>query len=341
MKKHRLLELDALRGLAAVAVVLYHYFYRYDVLYGHQNIPVGWSYNGKLGVQLFFIVSGFVIFWTLVRIQKPLDFIVSRFSRLYPAYWVALGLTFLIVLVFGLPGREVSFSNAIVNILMFHEYLKIPHVDGVYWTLTVELTFYFWVFFLYLSGNLRKIEWIFIFLVVISVLHSVGFISIPAPIYKIFILKYLPFFMAGISFYKIVDGEKPILSFIALTISLISTIFIYSLNEFFIFSLFYCIFYLAVSGYLKILAVKPLVFLGTISYSLYLLHQNIGYVIINKFYEAQLNPLAGIVCAFIIVMFLASISSKYIEKPSLVFIRNKYKESKKMQKIAKKLSPFS
>ncbi|WP_370661069.1 heparan-alpha-glucosaminide N-acetyltransferase domain-containing protein [Psychrosphaera algicola] len=53
MKNQRLLELDALRGLAALAVVCYHYFYRYNELYGHESVNVGWSHIGKFGVELF------------------------------------------------------------------------------------------------------------------------------------------------------------------------------------------------------------------------------------------------------------------------------------------------
>lgn len=147
MNSERLFELDALRGIAAFAVVIFHYFFRYNQIYGHENLAVDWSYLGHYGVHLFFMVSGFVIFWTLDKTERPLDFLVSRFSRLYPAYWVAVLITFFVVFTFGLSGRDVPINSAIANILMFHEYLKIPHVDGVYWTLTVELTFYFWVFF--------------------------------------------------------------------------------------------------------------------------------------------------------------------------------------------------
>ena len=266
MKSQRLLELDALRGLAALAVVIYHYFYRYNQIYGHESLFVDWSSIGKYGVHLFFMVSGFVIFWTLNKTERPLDFLVSRFSRLYPAYWAAVIFTFFVVYAFGLPDREVSINSAVANILMFHEYLRVPHVDGVYWTLTVELTFYFWIFLLYLSSSLNKVEEIFSFFVIASILHSLNVVSIPTPLYKIFILKYVSLFLAGICFYKLTNGIGNRKTFIALVLSLLSVIAIYSLEAFALFSFFYLIFYLAVSGRLKILSLKPLVFLGGISY---------------------------------------------------------------------------
>ena len=143
---NRIFELDSIRGLSAIAVLTYHYFFRYNEIYGHPSIATSWSYFGSYGVQLFFMVSGFVIYWSIGSIKRPLDFVISRFSRLYPVYWCAVVFTFTLVYYFGLPGREVSFFQALVNLTMLQSYLKVPSVDGVYWTLAVEITFYFWVF---------------------------------------------------------------------------------------------------------------------------------------------------------------------------------------------------
>jgi peptidoglycan/LPS O-acetylase OafA/YrhL len=54
---------------------------------------VPWGY---LGVNLFFVISGFVIFMTLDRTLVPLDFVISRTSRLFPAYWAAIIITMVI-----------------------------------------------------------------------------------------------------------------------------------------------------------------------------------------------------------------------------------------------------
>src|SRR5579863_10236295 len=80
----RFRELDALRGIAALWVVLYHYLTRYDEIYqgaepsllGHFVFP-----NGLYAVHLFFTISGFVIFMTLRHCNGASDFIISRFSR--------------------------------------------------------------------------------------------------------------------------------------------------------------------------------------------------------------------------------------------------------------------
>src|SRR6266446_6407653 len=88
-KPIRFEELDALRGVAALSVILFHYLHQYDAIYGKDGVLLFGALNwpsGIYGVYLFFMISGFVIFMTLRGARDWLDFVVSRFSRLYPAY---------------------------------------------------------------------------------------------------------------------------------------------------------------------------------------------------------------------------------------------------------------
>src|SRR4051812_27686862 len=94
----RLSELDALRGMAAMAVLLFHYT-GHAVRYFH-DFPFYWSL-GNRGVQLFFGISGFVIFWTLDRSSTLADFAYSRVTRLYPTYWLSLMLVSALSLAVG------------------------------------------------------------------------------------------------------------------------------------------------------------------------------------------------------------------------------------------------
>lgn len=80
---------------------------------------------------------------TLSAKNSALEFVISRVSRLYPAYWFAVMFTFIITSVYMTPGRSVSFLDAVVNLTMFQKWLGFPNVDGVYWTLSVEIAFYF------------------------------------------------------------------------------------------------------------------------------------------------------------------------------------------------------
>ncbi|OFI33865.1 acyltransferase family protein [Alteromonas lipolytica] len=324
MSRVRLLELDALRGIAAIAVVFYHYFYRYNVLYGHEGVSVDWTIYGKHGVQLFFVVSGFVIFWSLNRTHKPLDFIVSRFSRLYPAYWFAVICTSSFLLYFGLDGRNVTLYEVIINLSMIQEFLRVKHVDGVYWTLTVELTFYFWVFVFFIFNQLKNIAYFLILFLLISVLSVLDFLPPNNIVDKLLIMKHLPFFSVGVCLYSFIHKDFSGKWLALLLISLSTVYFYYDVYLTIMFLFVFAVFYLAIAGHLKFLIFTPFLFLGSISYSLYLVHQNIGYLIINKSYLYGLSPYFAICIALFTCLMLATLITYFIEKPSLKLMRNYY-----------------
>ncbi|MGM0411060.1 MAG: acyltransferase family protein [Bacillota bacterium] len=329
MRRNRLLELDSLRGLSSLAIVVYHYFYRFDSLYTHKaGLLINWSYLGVYGVKFFFIISGFVIFWSVDSLENNKDFIISRFSRLFPVFWFCCIFTFLTVAFFGLPGREVSFSNAFFNLFMLHELFHIPHIDGVYWTLTIELIFYFWIFIFLVFKKIRKIDIFLFILTVLSVLQKIYIIEFNVLLNKILLLNFAPFFLSGICFFKIKNGIDIKLSIFFLLAALSSVIYIYSKNAFLIVVFIHTIFLFCIFGKLKFLRFKFFVFIGGISYSLYLIHQNIGYIIINFFYTNNLEPLLGIFTAFILSLVLATIIHLYIELPFLYRIRRFYQSTK-------------
>nr|WP_321453578.1 acyltransferase [uncultured Carboxylicivirga sp.] len=333
--KNRILELDALRGIAAIMVVLYHYIVRYNGIYTHQNFPSVDSFTiGCQGVQLFFMISGFVILLTLDNVKRPSDFIVSRFARLYPPYWVAIALTYTAVYFFGLQGRQVTFPTAIENLIMFHEYFGIRSVDGVYWTLQVELAFYFWMFLLFLINQLKRIEVFIILGLAFNALITLKLISVDDLVLKFLLYHNLPFFSIGICLYKIKNKSHNQLTINALFLSLLSTVLWASSDYVTLYVFFTIIFYLGINGKLSILRSKLLVFLGTISYSLYLLHQNIGYIIINKGYELNFNPVFSVVMAVLIMIFVAYLSYKFVERPSVKLIKKFYNSYSNRAKLA-------
>jgi peptidoglycan/LPS O-acetylase OafA/YrhL len=81
---NRFLELDALRGIAVFLVLLSHYTWAYDYHFQSLSEHSFHFSHGEFGVQVFFMISGFVIFMTIEKTQSIKDFIISRFSRLYP-----------------------------------------------------------------------------------------------------------------------------------------------------------------------------------------------------------------------------------------------------------------
>lgn len=327
----RLTELDGVRGVAALAVVIYHYFYQYNKLYGHSFEVAEFFKLGLYGVHLFFIVSGFVIYWTISRSNKAIDFIWSRFSRLYPPFWIALTLTFLITLIYPLPGHEVSFSTYIANISMFHEYLGFSHVDGVYWTLTLELAFYFWILFIFCIGQIKNIEKILLFWVCLAcvITHHKLNLFINPLLKKALLLDYIELFSAGICFYKYKTKAHSNITHILLLVVIVALYCSYPNMTATALCTFYFIFWLIITNRAKLLSNRLCVYLGTISYSLYLIHQNIGYVIIHQFYLNELSPLLGVFSALTISLIISHLIMNYIERPSLKHLRNFYRSIKK------------
>ncbi len=143
----RFLLLDFLRIIGAVAVLFYHYTARQHGAWGvapSDEFPIlsGFAAYGFLGVHLFFLLSGFVIFFSTEG-RTVGQFVAARVSRLYPAYWAAVILTS-ILLVYIAPqlGRNLSLTQILTNLTMVQSFFGVAHVDGVYWTLPVELLFY-------------------------------------------------------------------------------------------------------------------------------------------------------------------------------------------------------
>ena len=139
----RFAALDALRFLAALAVVLFHFVAstdRWGTSFTNVSAQLfGITKFGYFGVDLFFVISGFVILMSAWG--RPMAaFVASRAARLYPAYWFAVLFTGALLLV--IAPDDVTIEQIVVNLTMGQSAFGVAHVDGVYWTLWVELHFY-------------------------------------------------------------------------------------------------------------------------------------------------------------------------------------------------------
>jgi len=329
----RLQSLDALRGLAALIVVLFHYVPYYDKLYGHGFTPWSVLEFGRFGVHLFFMLSGFVIFMTLERTQSAGWFGLARAFRLLPALWAGIAMTFVSVHLLGPADRAVSFSEALLNITLLHEYFDFPHVDGAYWSLVIEATFYVWMALLFYglgSGQaLRSIFWAWL---VISYLAVIYWTSIPDSldfiVKDLLFTRYAPLFISGMLIFRWHHHGKPSLADRLLLLFAIGHCLAAYNAPFSYFVLgCYGVFILAVTGYLNWLASRPLLWLGSLSYALYLVHQNIGYGVIGWSYDVGLPGWVGVCLALAVSLALAAIIHYAIEQPALRWFRQYRKNS--------------
>jgi len=203
-KRDRYYELDFFRFFAAFSVVLYHYtFYRYATktlpIVEYPVLGAVFKY-GYLGVDLFFMISGFVIL--LTALNKDLKgFIVSRVIRIYPAFWVSVTLTALVVLLLDDGASKLKLITYFANLPLIFGYFGIQLVDGVYWTLLLELNFYLLIgLMVFFKVEHKAIHFIFLWMV-ISIIHP--YVGLPAFWVNFLILKWSSYFIAGAIFFLV------------------------------------------------------------------------------------------------------------------------------------------
>lgn len=325
----RLTQIDGLRAVAALVVVAYHYTTRFEQRFMHVSpldISVPWGY---FGVNLFFAISGFVICMTLDRCRTPQDFMVSRFARLYPAYWVAVAVTWLTIQLHTIPGYAISLKGAIANLSMVHAFFGIPDVDGVYWSLQVELLFYIWMLAIWSLGLLRHTVGVAFLWTGLAVAWGIGRympgITIPDEIPRFMLLEYIPWFVMGMTIYVTLHEKRrwrvPHFALLALCIIavglrgaeyMIAAVITISLVL------------LASRGYLAWLASRPFVFCGAISYPLYLIHEKIGWTVLLQIEPLLPSVWLSIALAVFCSMVIATALHYLVEDPSRKALRDLY-----------------
>lgn len=328
-QQERLIGLDALRGLAALAVVLFHYSTSYQMQVGHADPLPFHFYIGNYGVQLFFLISGFVIFMTLERTRRASDFVVSRFSRLFPAYWSAILITLVTVSLIGLPQQHLPARDLIANFSMVQEFFGFRSLDGSYWTLEIELFFYVQMLFWFMVGQLERIRWIIgAWLVMVLVF---GFFQYQGwhfsySVRELLILEYIPFFAMGILFYRIhTRPAETLVNALLIGACLLVIGAVYRPDFFWVALVCVAIFTAFLRGALDWLGSRPLAFLGTLSYSLYLLHQAIGFALIYRFEALGMPGAAACVLTIACVILLAWGLNVLVEKPAMRWLRDRWR----------------
>lgn len=314
-----------LRGLAATAVVLGHNTWYYDVLYpGRGDLPFRLE-NGHFGVELFFIISGFVILMTALRAESLYDFVASRAARLLPAFWAAALLTTVLLYARPMPPwfLEPPPVMILANLTMAPSLLDQAGIDMPYWTLTYELVFYAVLAAVLTAGLLKRLEWACL----IWLAFDCVVVATDAHLYHrlqiVLLIHYGSFFIIGMCLYRMYAGEATSLTYVALTASLAITLlgggrqsFLTPGPPYFVVTLGLAgLVWLAVRYNPRWLRLRPLLFLGRISYSLYLVHCALGYEIISMVQDGGGPPILGVALACIGSVAAAALLNAWIERP--------------------------
>jgi peptidoglycan/LPS O-acetylase OafA/YrhL len=203
----RLRALDGLRLVAALMVCVYHYGGRGgDIAHAWGRSPnrifphlAGPFSYGPLGVQIFFVISGFVICMSGWG-RSVKDFAISRIVRLYPAYWAAL---VIVTVAFAWAGyQRVSDADLLTNFTMLQMPAGAERVLGVCWTLWAEMRFYLlFALFVVWPGATRKRVLVFCAVWTVGALYADT--SGQEFLKTALMPTYAPFFVGGMGLYLV------------------------------------------------------------------------------------------------------------------------------------------
>ena len=372
-KENRIDVLDSFRFIAIICVMLFHYYSRYipplnkTILY-----PYGNSYNyfnyGYLGVQFFFIISGFVITFTLTKTNNFLEFWKKRIIRLFPAMLFCSFLTLIVFLIldnhFLFPEshslKNVIFSLSFIspdfiNEFQFFKLYNLEYSNGSYWSLWPEIQFYFvasCIYFIHKKNYVLNITlftlfvWLvnYIILRVLWNVQSTNRLHLNLDLNSIAIFKkwtevvfnyinYSFFFVLGVLFFQLHSQKKNLTTLFFIIILISARFYFYfelsqkDINPIYILGLMIIVFisFSFFPNIYKYLSGKLLAKIGVASYSLYLIHEHIGVLLINKYASifGKFNFLFPIIIIIIMIIF-SMILYKYVEKPIGIYMKNRF-----------------
>lgn len=359
MHKKRIGILDSFRALAILAVMLFHFFSLDDFKfpYGHKY---DFFYQGRYGVEFFFIISGFVIFYTLENTLSLKDFVIKRLIRLYPSALVATTLTFLVFLLFS----NESLTNVIVKYLTslsligpkLLNYIFSPsgntfnYLDYSLWSLWPEIQFYFVAGILYFYNKdkfLKHFTIFSLFLIALSWLNSnvkgSNILNLNPNSILLYNLNHLlevfdlsgfiQYFIIGMQFYMLykLKHQKNKIPF-SLLLSFLLFVFLQLYFAIFLttritnvcmIAIFVCFVYFP--DHLNFMENDYFRKIGVSSYFLYLIHQAIGLIFIEKF-GSFIFPHTFLFPISLIIIFigLSLFYTLSIEIPTIKKLKNKF-----------------
>jgi len=343
--------LDGLRGLAALGVVFFHFNGTLKD-HGVLNLPNfidAFCELGHFGVQIFFVLSGFVIAYSL-RDEKfssffCLRFFIKRSIRLDPPYWMIVG--FLVMLNFlgnyffsKRDGLIMDIPQIFTNLLYLPDILEKPRILPVAWTLCIEIQFYmifvlflqiaqFLTFKFYPGKGFSFYQSYFTFalfgpLMMISILQNTSWALLP-PISGLFIPYWYSFFIGCLTCWTILKFVHSSILWTCFAL-ICGYIFFHGSSDAIATLVVALTIYLvaAFGGMHRLLTSQFFQYSGKISYSLYLIHWPIGMKFIDlsfRFLGDYLHHMGSILILIILSLFVTYLAAHcfyyMVEYPSL------------------------
>jgi len=295
------------------------------VFFAHWNILTAQNLSNKVfhisgyAVDMFFIVSGFLIFWSFDNNQNKKQFYIKRFFRIFPLYAILILLQTIFFVFYSDTGIGgiVKYFTANIVFLNFLSYsvgetlsqLQVNAINGSLWTLKNEVVFYLSVpliFYFY-----KKIGNIFLFvlyILAVGYMFAVDYINIPSLLVQF--PSQLRLFLVGIILYLFFERINTKNIYWLSAGSLVLILFFYSENyfRFTIYPLLLGFIVIYLVYFTKIIKMK-----FDFSYSFYILHFPIIQLVLYFDVNPE-NPIISFISIFMVVLVLSYFSEKYIEK---------------------------
>jgi peptidoglycan/LPS O-acetylase OafA/YrhL len=319
--------LDVLRFVAAFAVVLFHFGFRGYAAHDLQDLAypelAAFAKYGYLGVELFFMISGYVIPWSIHN-RSVASFAVSRAIRLYPTYWLCAALLVAVPPLLGDWRFHIPARDALLNLTMVAPWFGAAYIDPVFWTLAIELQFYVLVAVVVgLFGFRRLPQALLVWLMVGAGTSALAEATGTTPIYLGG--TYYMYFCFGAACYFLhhIERSPRIYALLGLSLPLMLAHGVHKA------SIVADVYHTATSAtaVCAVLAASAALvffsrhlsermkhtatvsFLGGLTYPLYLLHENIGYALLNTMFSPGTRWLG---LAYTVAFCLAASAAVYL-----------------------------
>lgn len=291
----RVKYLDGHRGLAILLVFFFHSFSRWQdiVPYGDKYSDFVLFEYGFLGVQLFFIISGFVILMSLERCKGILEFMKKRWVRLFPAMLICSILVYVSSPLFtyrpsGEPKLEYLLPGlTFIDLSIWKFLFNYPEkqLEGVYWSLYVEFKFYVFSSIIYfLKGRTALVASLVVAFFIacttrfLSIYFDSDFFLQLDEVIKLLSFRHFGWFAIGAAYYIYIKESKKEWLYYAILISIFCSLLPPNMTVGSAIGAFgICfIFGLSVSNEIikDFLTNRLFLFFGYISYPFYLIHEN-------------------------------------------------------------------